>query len=279
MHSVPRVGGGFKPRKYLDHRNYSYGHTFGTTEAFLTELNFDARLTVPDQNKPDPRFNNPAFPNGCTAFTTTDIATDEDKNVYNPAFTYARTLLLEDAVSGSPCSIQDSLKSSMVYGLAQKDEGDAEALHHRRGPYFEIRPTNGQDWFDAIRSSVQKNKRSVSVGTQWFPEFTTASGGIVDSFSLRNTNDWHDFKVSGWKPVGNKQYLIVKPWVGPDLGDKGFFYFSRETVNKLFSVKGCGVFTNAHALPSDIQSVQLTLLQTLVSYYYRLLDLIHGQPA
>lgn len=270
MHSVPKLGTGLKPRKYLDHKNYDYGRTFGTTEVLLSDLNFEAGITNPSQNQPDNLFGNPAFPNGCTAFTTTDIATDEDKVQYNPGFTYARTLLIEDAAPNSPCSIEDSMKSSTDYGLQAHGETDTDALTHRRAPYFEIRPHNGQDWFDAARSAIQTNKRSISVGTQWFPEFT-ASGGVVDDFNLRSTTDWHCYKVSGWIPKGTNIYLIVKPWLGPEYGDNGFFYFSRTAFNKLMSVSGTGMFTNAHAQPGDIQTVRLSIQQLILSLSMRLL--------
>lgn len=274
-YTTARIGGGLKPRKYLDHRNFDYHRTFGSITSFVDSLDLDAGLTMPNQNVPDSTWGNPPYPNGCTAFTTTDVATDEDKAIYDPGFTYKQTLLIEGSPMGSGCTVQDSMKSATVYGLRATGELPDQALQHRRGPYFEIRPTDGMDWFDSARSALQMNRRSVSVGTQWFPSITYAYGGVVNDVVLVPTTDWHNYKACGFRNINDIQYIKVKPWVGDKLGDAGFYWFGRIAFNKLMSVDGTGAFTNAHAMPGDILTVKLTIAQTLLSYYYRLLSLLN----
>lgn len=270
------IGGGLRPRRYIDHRNYSLPGTFGSVLTFLTELNLDAGLTNPSQNEPDQRFGNPAYPNGCTGFTTTDIATDQDKIVYDPGFTYKKTLLIADLPDNSGCSVQDSMKSSTVYGLRAQGESDDAALFHRRGPYFETRPTDGLDWFDSMRSAMQLKRNSLSVGVPWCVEFTYAQGGIVNQIPIdlpqrakKNFNG-HDVKACGWESINGRLYIRLKVWLGPNWGDHGFYWFSRDAINDLMAIKGTVVFSNAHALPGEIRQVEISILETIVSYLLRM---------
>lgn len=271
------MASGLKPRRYKDHRRYSFPHTFGNTTS-LFAIDLDAGLTNPNQNIPDPVFGNPAYPNGCTAFTTTDIATDEDKVVYNPGFTYTQTLLIANEPMGSACTLQDSVKSSIVYGLEQKGENAEQALWHRRGSYFEVHPVFGQDYFDSLWSAMCLKQKSISVGTPWFPELTNAVGGIVDDIQIRPTDDWHNWKACGVKIINGQPHLKVKAWTGLKLGDNGFYYFSRGTVNDLMAVKGTDALMTQKASPANAQNVRLSVFEVLVSYYYRLLGLLAKAP-
>lgn len=267
----------FKPRKYRDPRRYSFPLTFGTTIVFLDDLDLDAGLTMPDQNSYDPIFGNPALPNGCTGFTTTDIATDEDHIVYDPRFTYEKTLFMENAPEGAGCQPEDSMKSAVVYGLKAKGETDQQALTHRRGPYFQIHPDAGLDWFDSIRSAMMKNRRSVSMATMWILSWENVGSdaiiSVVPSGPLRAFQDWHNWKCSGWKQIGGVPYLRAKTWQGSGYGHGGWAYFSREVINAIFVYDGTEVLTNTKAMPGDVAVVRLTIMQTLLNYLYRFIEI------
>ncbi len=275
---IPAIGGGLRKRRYIDNRNYDFQRTFGSVEAFHAELDLDAGKTNPNQNEPDPRFGNPAYPQGCTGFTTTDIATDEDGIVYDPGFTIRKTALVSDGPEGGPFTIKDSMTSATDYGVRAAGESDTQALSHRRAPYFETRP-NGMTWSDAVRSAMQLKRRSLSAGIPWDISFTLASKGVVDSIPsdlpkrAKTMPIWHDVKICGWKSMNGRVYLKIKAWVGPKWGDNGFYWFSENVLNALLAIPGAGVFSNAHAQPEDIKAVQLTIQQTLLQYLYRLLGL------
>lgn len=263
---------GLIPRKYRDNRRYSFHRTFGSTTE-LVPCDFDISLSNFNQNIPNPITGEPAYPNGCTAFTRADIATNEDKIIYKPGFTYEKSCYMANVPIGESLPLETSFKSGIVYGLqALGETTDTQALAHRRGPYFEVHPKIGQDYFDAIWSALLIGKKGISIGTPWFPELSRA--GIVDNIQIRPTDDWHDYEGIGVQLVNGQPYLKVKWWSGPPK------LFSRITVNTLCSVKGTDLLTdvNGKAMPQDIQNIRLDLFQLLLSYYYRLLKALQNPP-
>lgn len=242
--------------------NYSFHRTFGAVspEQFPDYYNVDAGLGFPNQNAE-------GYPNGCTGYTQSRLCSDEDGVFYKPSFTYEKTLEIQGIANGEPCSIYDSLKSTIVYGVQRDTETtDEEALTHRRGQYYEIQVKPGMDWFDSIRSALWVNRgsrRSVSVGTPWFFEWGHPTKGIVmEPFSDWREAYWHNWQVVGWKTIGGKPYLIGKTWQGSMYGDEGYAYFSRETINKVMKIQGTGAFTLAQ-WDGTIQTVRWGLIYTL----------------
>lgn len=256
-----------------DGNDYSFHKTFGAIAPydFPDTYDCDAGLTMPDQNAD-------GFSEGCTGYTQSELCGDEDGVVYKPSYTYEKTLLMANLAPGSPCDMRDSLKSTIVYGIQRTDESsDLQAFPHRRGQYFNVQSTN--DAFDGIRSALWQNriyKRSVSIGTPWFSQWHAPIDGIVPMVSYSgNPNDypWHNWKISGWKTINGIPYLIGKTWQGKRYGDNGLAYFSRDIVNKIMDIPGVAAFTLAQADPNNIQTVKLFTLQTLLSFFQRLLKL------
>lgn len=253
--------------------NYSFPRTFGAVQppVFPDYYNTDAGFGFPNQNAD-------GLPNGCTGYAQSELCQDEDKVLYKPYFTYDKTLFIEGSKNGEPCNIYDSLDSTRVYGVQRDTETtDEEALKHKRGQYYQVERTNGLDYFDALRSALWVNRganRSISIGSPWYPEFQNPIKGIVNTVDTENGWDvfsGHNYKICGWKTIGGKPYLIVKPWCGPFYGDEGFAYFSREVINKLFNVPGVAAFTLAQ-WDGKIQTVQLNIiavLKVLISLYRR----------
>ena len=250
-----------------DHRDYSFALTFGGISYFADSLNLDPSLTMPDQNADGLHF-------GCTGYTTADICTDEDIRVYLPQYTYHQTMLMEGVAPSDPlyektgCDVRDSLKSAIVYGLQAVGETPAEALNHRRGAYYNVDLISGMDWFDSLRSALQTGKRTISVATPWYPAFFPGPDGIMKAPNTYDTTfaSWHNWKTCGWKTINGVPYLIAKPWQGPNYGDHGFCYFPREVINKVLSIIGAGAFTVAPFAGDNVQTVILTLWQTIASY-------------
>ena len=262
-----------------DHRQYSFTRTFGNieTEDFHKDFNLDAGLTNPDQNKE-------GYPYGCTGYTQTDIATDEDGVIYQPSFTYDKTLFMEGYTGRmAGCDIKDSLKSTVIYGLLPAlglDERDSTA---NRAAYYQIEKFVGLDWFDSLRKTLlinKENKRSISMASSWYPEWTGTnvnSTGIVHAPTNWSWVSGHNYKISGWKTIDGIPYLIVKSWQGNTFGDNGWCYFSRELTNNLMEVYGTGAFINIKSdmhNPNDVKLIKVTILDWVQSYTRILLSRI-----
>lgn len=255
-----------------DHRDYSLHRTFGGIAVAFTECNFDAGLTNRDQVAD-------GLPNGCTGYTQSDISGDEDKLIYIPKYTYDKTLIMEGITPSDPqfeqvgCDIRKSLSSIIVYGLQQQGEGPELALNHRRGAYYNVDLMGSMDWFDSIRYALQINKTSISLATPWFAKFALPVNGIIQAPPSYDVTfaSWHNHKICGWKMINGVPYLIDKSWQGSGYGDNGFVYFPREVINQLMSINGSGAFTIAPFSASNLQTVKLNLLETLLSYYRMLI--------
>lgn len=222
-----------------------------------SEFDFDAGLTMPDQELPDAYFNIPALPFGCTGETQSDCCVDGDLVRYNPKFVYDNTRVMEGTQGEDVgCDIRDSLKSLSIYGLQALGDTSDISFGRRRGPYMDILSNrNGLDYFDAIRVALWRNytltgvKRSASVGTPWFAEwgkFNLDSFGRMTAQFIYNGNPqeyaWHNWKISGVRRVNGELCLIAKSWQGKEYGNGGFSYLTREAVNKAFAIQYTGAY-------------------------------------
>ena len=233
------------------HKDYSH-KSFGAIQVpFPLEYNTDAGLDVPDQNAD-------GLPFGCTDETQSELANDlTQSNLTNPfsldAVTHANAL--------GGFGVRESL-------LAARNLGWITG-------FFNVEAI-GQDMFDAVRDAMLSGgteKRSVSVGSKWFPEFETVdSTGILPLPNFNGSSfTWHNWKICGWKIIGDQVYLIAKSWQGAGYGDKGFCYFSRPLFNQLMSVPGSIAFTSTKGQLPPITTISLSWLQWLISWSRSLL--------
>lgn len=264
------IQSGYTPRKIKDSRNYSFPRTFGVADkSFLDQaVDYDAGLTMPDQIAE-------GLPLGCTGETTTDIGTDYDGIVYQAGFTYHKTCQFEGHPPNQGCEIQNALKVSSTYGLlAVGETTDIEALGHLRGKRFEIHPTDGYDWFDALRSALILNpKRSLSIGTPWFKEWDVMHvrpDGIVPEGIFRGSESWHNWKISGIVNKNGEWMLKGKSWQGRRYGDNGFHYLSRTVVNSAMSIRGSEAWNQARAEKEDIKTIQMNAFERVISLFIKL---------
>lgn len=253
---------GVKPAA-LDKRDYSYHRTFGTIapETLPAEFDLDANLyPMPDQNLPNDFFGGPALPYGCTDYTVNELCTDEDAVPYSPFFTESKTHA--NALGGT--DMRTPLASVCSDGVQAKGETtDAQAATHKRSAYFRI--GQNPDYFDGIRTANFDSKRSASIGTPWFPEWTIAaeqagSTGIMPMPNISSVSGlpWHDYKISGWKIINGITYLKCKVWQGTLFGNNGWVYLSREVLNAVMSISGTSAWTVAKATPAQIKTVGTT---------------------
>lgn len=252
---------GAKPTR-LDHRDYDYHKSFGSVAGqivFPTSYSTDAGLTMPNQDVENDYFTPPvpALPYGCTDYTTSELATD-----FTPVVTLVKDPeQVEDMTSANANGGAD-VRTSL---LAGKKLGWFTGI-------FNITAQDGNDMFDAIRTAMASGgseKRSVSIGTPWFPIFESvdASGILVmpENFTV-GPFTWHNWKICGWKLIGDQIYLVGKTWQGSNYGDKGFVYFSRILVNNLMAVSGSVAFTATTGTLPPITTISLSWLQFLLSY-------------
>ncbi len=278
-------------RTILDRRDYAYHKTFphfGAAwgpELSLMEYTLDARKTMPDQNAD-------GLPYGCTGYAQTDAKCDQEGVIYDPRYTYFKTCFMEGHEATTGCDIRTSAKSLRVYGALPydpafsnlpMDQKDAEARKHKSGQTFFIDKAPGRDWFDsfriALRAQYFNSNTPISTGTIWFPEWQSPeiTGQLTDQFVYNNLPDeyeWHDYIIAGEHTIDGKPTMRVKSWQGPNYGDHGWVYVGRAAFNRAFDIYGTTGLTVAKASPEDVRTIDLDILQTVLDYLRRILDII-----
>lgn len=261
---------GVLPNKY-DPRDFSHERTFGAVDPkyFPDEYNADLGLSFPDQNAD-------GLPNACTGYTQSEIGQDENGELFDPRFTYEKTLAIENAPPGSPCQMRDSFKSTRTFGLKRK-ENESTVV---RGAYFDV--DKAPDYFDGARSALWMNsfaRRTISAATPWVWQ-NVGHDGIMGDFSAKNLpNVWHNFKVCGWKTIKNEPYLIIKPWTGPKWGDHGYGYVSRSVWNKVMGISGTAMYIQSNLSADEVVRVKLDIYQLILDFALRLLLKIGIMPS
>lgn len=251
-------------------RRYRFARHFGAAKLsglpdFYT---CDAGLLMQDQNAM-------GLPTGCTAVTQTDLATDQDGVEYTPEYTFAQTLrLMGVPANWGGADLRKSLKSVIAYGLLERwisnvtaqeigQEGAAnwriwlpyeeKAIPNAKSAYMDAKGGT-YDAFDNIRSTLWLNREKrmgVSIGTPWYPQWSQAgTNGIVPNvvdinLHSASTLGWHNWAIKGWKTINGTPYLIAKVWAPKHVGDRGWLYFDRDTINRVLAVEGTGAYTIA----------------------------------
>lgn len=252
-------------RSKVSANDLSFHISYGTLPTPLTtlEYNFDIGKTLPDQN-------GDGYPMACRGYTLADIAGDEDDAIYKHQHTYDALSAYEGHSISQGGDIRSAVNFGCVMGVQRLDETtDQEAESHRRGQPFVIDKLMDFDWFDSFRAALRNAQSPISVGTIYFPEWlNTASDGILTSqFVFDGTWDTemgHNYKICGEKTIQGQPYLIAKTWQGPNFGDRGFCYFSRETFNKAFDIYGTIGIVQPKYSPKDVYYVRLEILQRIV---------------
>lgn len=260
--------------KDVHDKHFSPRIVFGSASPLPDDLDTDAGLTMPDQNA-DVR------PSACTAYCTTDSATDDSRVTYSKAYNLMKTFEVENispASNGADARIATKIGSSFgflpstleptditngdqTYAATPKNwplELDKQATIHRVPAYSPITASLGYDMFDLVRIAMCTNgKRSAMLAIQWSPSFELVGIDGVLSESPTDLYWGHDCKAAGFTTKNSKGELIrngevflrIKSWQGPNYGDKGYVYMSRVLANKLFNV--WGVFLRTFALLSE----------------------------
>lgn len=238
-----------------DHRDYDFHPSFGSIapDRFPDEYLTDANLTMPDQNAE-------GEPYGCTNFSQADISTDE-------------TLILK-----SPFDLEAVTHANARGGYDIRKSLDAATKLGWFSAYFTVNPY-GLDFFDSVRLAMYSGfpeKRSVSVGTPWYPEFESKlqADGIMPEPANYSADGmpWHNWAVKGWTTKNGQPYLICKSWQGKGYGNNGYAYIPRTLFNQMMRIRGTCAFTATNITPDTIIKIDLPAWQVVWSYLRNLLS-------
>lgn len=266
--------GGTRPARHI-RRVKAFEHQFGAaTLQAIPDFNVDPGLTMPDQNL-DQGFTE------CVGYTDADHLTDITHKTYIPDFSYAAARYISGEGAGTNgASFHAGMEALVGVGGAlwtdyhypatyvAKDKGElfvsdfanwtdrvkAEALTHAQNGIRNVL-TPGMDAFDAILLAAYQGHRGVSVGSPWMfspPAQRAGNYQTWDARAICATPDmklnyfffpWHNYAIKGKKTFDGVPYAAVKSWQGTEIGDRGWLYFDRATVNGLMNMPQTGALT------------------------------------
>jgi hypothetical protein len=114
------------------------------------------------------------------------------------------------------------------------------AVVHKKGSYMQILPSDGSDQFDTIRRTMWKfrsEKCGIIFGVLW--------NWPLSQVIMENPPEYgsgHALAGIGWKTFGEKTYMYIQNSYGPEAGEQGRHYFSREVMNAFARRFGCFLF-------------------------------------
>lgn len=248
-----------------DKRDYDFHKTFaakvGGVGIFPASFSVDAELTMPDQNTENLQFNPsiPPLPEGCTDYAQSELCIDEDKTLYSP-------ILLENVTHANADGGID-IRTSLAAALSV----------YNRQAYFNVTQAGGADFYDSLKSAIYTASRSISIVTPWYNEWQNPpASGILPmpaNPSQVNVLPWHNWKIPAWALFDSTERLFSKSWQGNQIGDKGWLYLDRATINAIMEVSGTGAFTLAPVLGATIQTVEIGLYEKVLADVEELLKL------
>lgn len=253
----------------IDHRDRDYLKSFhpnfgAIKPVFPDDFDTDAHLWMPNQNEVNSEFpNTPAQPTGCTNYTSSDLATDLEGTLHDPA-------IMEAATHANVLGGYDIRQSLLV----------AKRIGFIKG-FYNIKAYAPLDYFDAIRLasfSGLPEKRSVSIGTPWYAEWQWAIGSGKVLMPMPNSLGyngigWHNWKIGGWRTRNGVTTLRGKPWEGKNIGDQGWVEFDRPTINAVMNLRYTVAFTATHTTPQSVYKIDLAFMEKFQSKLKTLLGL------
>lgn len=211
-----------------------FHETFGNIEAIPAPFNLDVGIFPSfDQNAPNPFFNTPAQPEGCTGMATSKVLTNLWRVAVNPYQPYVETCAAEGVSLGSPVEMIFALNEPVVTGVQVLGE---QGL--RKTPrWWEVTPVN-DSLFMGIVSAMSKGGACVSYAGDWYESYEYPVNGVVRPAS--GSSSGHDWVFCGLIIVAGIPYLIAEPWLGESWGGNaaiglkgGFCLFSKQEVDSL----------------------------------------------
>lgn len=250
---------GTRPTK-IDHRDYDFHKTFGTIvpPSFPNEGPQTQSQWMPDQEAD-------GEPYGCTNYAQADLARNLTGMARMPADLEAVTHA--NALGGY--DVRQSMLMAVKIGWFKS--------------FYAVKRTGGLDWFDTFRfaqTSGVPEVRTLTIGTPWFLSWENAARAgqtIMPMPSMAelasvSTLPWHDHEYETWTLKTGQVLYRDKSWQGTGIGEGGYIYFDRATINVVMNIAGTCAFvgTNMDATPVRVDT---TFLQWVLSHVWQLLGI------
>lgn len=233
-----------------DRRDYSLLHTLGSTAPDPKGLPakfsiYDGR-TIPNQELLDTRFDPPVRPlyYGCTGEAQTFARGLKSGKTYRPDDHYDHTYPFKEDTGRD-------MRKSMQTGIDRGYMDERGMLGDKDTAYFNCYGSGKIDDCDAARIAIwinQNEKRSVSVGSWWYPEFNELSKRHpvvpLPSFDTSEAT-LHNHLVTGWDTINGVECVEDISWQGEDYANHGVCYIPRAIYNALMAQPWTGAFTAA----------------------------------
>lgn len=219
---------------------------FGATLP-INDFCVDPNIWWPDQNSERAQTE-------CVGYEGADILCDIFKVITSPDWIYMRALQLEGVgPTTEGADPHRGLQAITAFGAPLIEQVPINAWN--QGELFCANPKNWPDWvqndatpyringsgtalgngdaFTSIITAVRNLNHGVSVATLWFPEFENpdARGIVPTPTRIPAGLGGHNYSVKGMKTIDGVRYAMVKSHQGRGIGDNGWLYFNRETLN------------------------------------------------
>ena len=283
---------GLQPTK-RDIRDFSYSQQFGSVSPLVLPKEFYVSQPLDIKQQYGSDF--------CIGFASAAVREFTEGVILDPFFVWSQMAKLRGDWREWGMDLRTAAKvltkigiveqKDQPYNLENKDrdflanwenypkELENKASDHKAISYFWI--DGPYDFFDNIRSTLYLNKeekRSVLVGAEWRPSWSSAIKGIVKTTDFSEMFFGHAFIFFGWKEIDNEPYLVAQLSNGKEFGDSGIFYFSRSVVNSnAFRFSG---LTFKDFNQEDYKKTQFTLIQRLydlIKIYQQLIKMKLGK--
>lgn len=253
---------GTRPAQHL-YKLKPFEHAFGAADTpTLQPFNVDPGLTMPDQIAEGALTE-------CVGYDAADYLVDVFHKRFLGDFSYAAARHVTGEGPGTNgASFHAGLQGVVAFGGA----ADADPL----GSYYtaagrgEMYISDWNNWspkaktaalkyaqngvrnvlgsmepFDAIVTAAYQTGKGITLGSPWFSEFNEKT--ITDGFKASSSIIWHCYAAKGLdvtlSPGIRKERIAIKSWQGTSVGDNGWLYFDRDTINSLMGVPGAGAIT------------------------------------
>ena len=131
----------------------------------------------------------------------------------------------------------------------QREVLKAYAERYKKAAYIKVVKVG--DYFDSIRNALYvgkaKNQVVMAFGT-WYGEWSQTYVPTV----YVNFSSYHAYLFVDFDTIDGTEYLVVQNSYGENLGDRGYQYFPRETINKEFAKYGTGLYVFEDLTPEQI---------------------------
>lgn len=208
------------------------------------------------------------FTDFCSAYAGTYISSDQEGVPLSPEYQFAITKQIQGSLESWGADLRSACKSFLKGSIPQSDWDDffgKESRYDRnivvdqkkhpkewtniarryaKGSFWAITGNEAKDMFDSIILALWVNKDEKGgaiTGLEWKAPWLTEKGGIIKTI-YPEKGFGHAINLVGVKYIDGTPFIKARLSSGPNVGDKGFFYLSRDVINKYCPIYGVFMF-------------------------------------